>query len=285
MARGEALSACADLVRRHDPDRYFCDLMAPPACREGLLALHAFELELARIPERVSEAMLGAIRLQWWRESLDGIAARSPRRHEVVLPLAAAIDNGGLEPALLHRMIDAWDESLAREDAPDLAELERHHRETRGTANLAALRLLGGPSLDGAVAERAAGEAALAAGLTGMLLHGAAQARLGKPVMPRDVLRRHGLDLGTMLDGERDTRMRHATEELALRAGCHVDAARKLGRNLPPGGRAALLPVAFAAADLARLRRCGHDLFDPRLQHRGIGRQLRVLARALAGKI
>ena len=91
MAPREPLPACAELVRRDDPDRYFCDLMAPPTCRERLLALHAFELELARIPDRVSEPMLGAIRLQWWRESLDGIAAGTPRRHEVVLPLAAAM--------------------------------------------------------------------------------------------------------------------------------------------------------------------------------------------------
>ena len=285
MAPREPLPACAELVRRDDPDRYFCDLMAPPACREGLLALHAFELELARIPDRVSEPMLGAIRLQWWRESLDGIAAGTPRRHEVVLPLAAAIDRGGLEPALLHRMIDAWDETLAREDAPDLADIEGHHREAGGTANLAALRLLGGPALDGAMVERAAGEAALAVGLTAMLLHGADQARHGKRVLPRDVLARHGLDLGSMLDRERDARMRQATEELALRAGGHVDAARKLARSLPPGVRSALLPVAFASADLARLRRCGHDLFDPRLQHRGIGRQLRVLVRAFFGRI
>lgn len=285
MALTSALSPCAALVRRYDPDRYFCDLMAPPEHREALFALHAFELELARIPERVSEPILGAIRLQWWRESLNGIVAQTPRRHEVVLPLAAAIDDHGLAIDRLHGMINGWDETLERESAPELAEVVRHHRATRGLANLAALELLGGAEVDSQGGQVVAQDAALAVGLTGLLMQGAGQARLGKPVLPRDVLRRHGLDLGTMLDGRRDRRMQEATSELVDMAQTHIDSARSGVRAMPGMVRAALLPVAFAAVDLSRLRRCRLDLFDPRLQHRGGGRQIRVLARGLSGRI
>ena len=70
---------------------------AGTARREALFALIAFNHEIARIPEAVSEPMLGRIRLQWWREVLDATYAGEPtRRHEVALPLVDAIrDCGG----------------------------------------------------------------------------------------------------------------------------------------------------------------------------------------------
>lgn len=273
--------ACAALVRRYDPDRYFAILLAPAARREALFALHACELELARIPERVSEPMLGAIRLQWWRESLEGIAEGRPRRHEIVLPLAAAIGEGGLDPAPLHAMIDAWDGILAREHPPTLSEIEQDLTATQGMANRAAIGLLAGEAPDDW--GDAADHVALAAGLTRMLLRAPERAAGGKPVLPRDVLARHGLDLGTMLDGQRETRLAAAAAEIAERARGHVASLR--GAGLPRTVLPALLPAGFAACDLARLRRSGHKLFAPRLQHRGVGRQLRVLARALRGRL
>ena len=50
----EPLSACAELVRRHDPDRFLTALFAPPAMRETLFVLYAVNHELARAREVVS---------------------------------------------------------------------------------------------------------------------------------------------------------------------------------------------------------------------------------------
>src|ERR1041385_2992054 len=61
-------SPLAALCRRHDRDRYQTALFAPADRREALFALYAFNYEIARVREIVSEPMLGQIRLQWWRE-------------------------------------------------------------------------------------------------------------------------------------------------------------------------------------------------------------------------
>jgi NADH dehydrogenase [ubiquinone] 1 alpha subcomplex assembly factor 6 len=277
----ERQDSCAALVRRYDPDRYFAVLLARADRRDSLFALHAFELELARIPDRVSEPMLGAIRLQWWRESLDGIAAGHPRRHEIVQPLAAAINGGSLDPMPLHAMIDAWDAILSDDGQPDMREIGHRIVNTRGLANRAAMGVLhDGAPQDGTAA---ADHAAMAVGLTHILLRAPEKVGLGQEVLPREVLARHGLDLGTMLDAQREARLAQAAAEIAALAAGHVEALRaaSVPRQLLP----ALLPASFAAVDLVRLRRSGHDLFDPRLQHRGIGRQLSVLAGALRGRL
>ena len=58
------------IARSGDPDRALAALFAPRETRADLLALYAFNVELARIAEQVTEPELGAIRLQWWREAL-----------------------------------------------------------------------------------------------------------------------------------------------------------------------------------------------------------------------
>src|SRR5215472_11726653 len=112
MARS-GLSAAAALVRQHDRDRFQTALFAPRDKREALFALYAFNYEIARIRETVHEPMLGQIRLQWWREAIDAAYGdASPRRHEVVEPLTAAIRAHSLNRAHFDRLIDARERDL-----------------------------------------------------------------------------------------------------------------------------------------------------------------------------
>ena len=95
----EAISDCAALVRRVDYDRYLTALFAPPPARERLFALYAFNHEIAKVRETVSEPMIGQIRLQWWREAIGGIHAGTPRKHMVV----AACRHGSRRSARISR--------------------------------------------------------------------------------------------------------------------------------------------------------------------------------------
>ena len=67
---------CADQVREYDYHRYFAATFAPGDVRRGLIALYAFNLEIASVRERVSEAILGQMRLQWWRDTIGEIYRR-----------------------------------------------------------------------------------------------------------------------------------------------------------------------------------------------------------------
>src|SRR5215472_9930637 len=116
-ADAPALSLVARLVRTHDRDRYQTALFAPAAAREALFALYAFNYEVARVRESVTEPMLGQIRLQWWREAIDAAyAGREPRRHPVVEPLAGMIAKFAPERRHFDRLIDAREADLR--DAP-----------------------------------------------------------------------------------------------------------------------------------------------------------------------
>ncbi len=101
-----SLQACAELLRKGDPDRFLAAMAAPVARRPALLAIWAFNLEVARAPWVSAEAAIGEIRLQWWVEALQEIAAgASVRRHEVATPLAEVLDAEGAR--LLMDLVDA----------------------------------------------------------------------------------------------------------------------------------------------------------------------------------
>jgi len=90
--RRVSLDACAEIVRRGDPERFAATMAAPLAARRVMLPIYAFNVEVARAPWVSPEAMIGELRLQWWRDALEEIAhGAEPRRHEVVTPLSEAL--------------------------------------------------------------------------------------------------------------------------------------------------------------------------------------------------
>ncbi|WP_244614940.1 squalene/phytoene synthase family protein [Pukyongiella litopenaei] len=136
------LNACAALVRRADPDRFLATMAAPVATRRVLFPLWAFNVEVARAPWVTAEPMIAEMRLQWWRDALEEIAAGAGvRRHEVVTPLADALPPG------LARALDAavaarrWD--IYRDPFGDAADFEAYLDQTSGTLLWAAARGLG----------------------------------------------------------------------------------------------------------------------------------------------
>ncbi len=83
-AEADRLSPVAALVRHHDRDRFQTVLFAPVARREALFALYAFNYEIARVRERVTQPTLGRIRLEWWRETIAAAFEDGPIRHHIV---------------------------------------------------------------------------------------------------------------------------------------------------------------------------------------------------------
>lgn len=103
----EADLHCQRLVAEGDEDFHLSLPYAPDGDRRRLCATFAFLIELRRIPHAVSEAPLGEIRLQWWREALAAIVAgRAASPHPVTRALR---ESSAVTPAFLaaaEQMID-----------------------------------------------------------------------------------------------------------------------------------------------------------------------------------
>lgn len=105
-----SFQACAEIVRKGDPDRFLAVMAAPSSARGPLFAIYAFNVEVARAPWVSAEPAINEMRLQWWRDALSEIAqGANVRRHEVVAALNDVIDPHGAK--VLQELIDArsWD--------------------------------------------------------------------------------------------------------------------------------------------------------------------------------
>src|SRR5438105_11594007 len=157
--QADRLSPVAALVRRHDRDRYQTVLFAPAARREALFALYAFNYEIARVRESVTQPMLGQIRLQWWRENIAAAFEDGPvRHHPVAEALTGAIRGLALTRAHFDRLIDARETDLDDQPPPSLAALEEYAEASSGRLLQLALEMLG-------VHDPGAGEAGLHVGI------------------------------------------------------------------------------------------------------------------------
>jgi 15-cis-phytoene synthase len=254
--------ALAALVRRHDPDRFLTALFAPPERRDALLTLYAFNHELARAREAVSEPALALIRLQWWREVVDG----ARRRHEVAEPLTAAIEAGELRRGELLALIDARE----IEAQPAIATLDAWRAYVLSNAGglaVAAARVLG------ASEPEALRRLGAAYGVAGLLRSIPAHARQGRCLLPGDTLAEHGLAREQMIANPMAGSVQPVIGHLA-----------RLGLGLldhplywPRRTVAAALPAVLARRDLRRA---------PEFPaHRSLGDRLAVIRAGLLGRV
>jgi phytoene synthase len=252
-----ALQSVEALVRRHDPDRFLTILFAPADKRSVLCTLYAFNHELARAHEVAREPGLALIRLQWWREVVEG----EKRPHEVAKPLAEALEAGLLPRADLLAMIEAREADV--EPAPTLAALLDRMALGPGSLAAAAGTILGATPDERAILRRLGA----GTGLSGLLRNLAPYARLGRCQIPIEILARRGLTAADIIaDPQAATQAR---DELAR------EAERLLGR--PQRLRRSILAAALPAV-LAR-----RDLHRPPRQARGLADKLAVLRAAALG--
>jgi len=102
-----------DLVRTADRDRFLAALFAPEPERGGLLALLAFDHELARTRLVAREPMLARIRHEWWREAVaEAAGTGNPRAQPVIESLSETVRRHGLTTEELTALIDAREEEI-----------------------------------------------------------------------------------------------------------------------------------------------------------------------------
>lgn len=275
-----ALSYCGRESRAYDNDRFLTCLFAPPDRREALFTLIAFNLEIAKTRELVREPLMGQIRLQWWRDAIDGIYQGSgpPPSHEVARPLADSILGHGLSRRHFDTLIDAREADFDGGPPATMADLLAYAEATAAPLVGLGLETLGVADGPGAEAGRLVGTAWALTGLLRAVPFHLAHRRIA---LPADLLGRHGLTAGRLLDWRPDARaLAPAVAEVAALARDRLAAARKLAPEVPEAALPALLLASLADLYLDTLERANHDVFTPRVQNRHPLRPLLLAWRA-----
>jgi len=216
------------LAKTYQYDRYVSALLAPRRYREALIILAAFGAELQRIPLLVTEPMMAAIRLQWWRDELSAAvhARHGGRRigHRLFDALVETTTANRLPVGLLQGMIDAAETELDPKPFNDSA-------ETRQVLI----------KFDGALFELAGRLLESSASRDVWLL--AAQA-YGNARLAHEAAWRQKSGAQTYLAADRPAAKVEAAEHFASDARDALAKLRLLRRDLDRGALRALLPLA-----------------------------------------
>jgi phytoene synthase len=246
-------------VRRVDPDRYFSALFVPAPSRRHLLTLYAFNHEIARVAETVREPMMGEIRLEWWRETLESARNGAPRNHALARALAGLFAAHMLPASLFDAILNARLFDSTPELFADWSAVETYCDATSGNLMRLAARILGGGEVQDPLA-REAGTAYAIAGLIRSLRFHAAR---HKVYLPQDLLGAVGLLPDQIMAGRFDEKVEAAIAQTVLKADEHLQAARQF--KVPREQHPAFLPAALVPLYLRRAKRWS---FNP-LKHSG----------------
>jgi phytoene synthase len=271
-------SSLAQTVRQADYDRFLTVLFAPDEHRADLIALYAFNYEVAKTAEIVSQSLLGEIRLQWWRDAIEELYAGKVRQHETVIALADALQRTPVPRHLFDELIDARENDLTPLPFASQRGLEAYADATSGHLMRIAARLLGaGEGLD-AVAR----DAGIAYGLMGILRAIPFHARQHHVLMPQEFLDAAGMDAHGFLSG-RSPMTRVLIDRIVAISEAHLRMARLSAvprRRLP-----ALLPASLVGPYLRLIKRGDFDPFRHETSLSIPRRQLALMSAMMRGKI
>jgi NADH dehydrogenase [ubiquinone] 1 alpha subcomplex assembly factor 6 len=217
------------------------------------MAIRAFNIELARIPDVVSNPMIGAMRMQFWRQTIDSTFNQRPPEEPVAVLLASYLAQGhNLSKTWFQRIIATRESKLSHPGFTNITELESYAENTYSTLLYLTLSALPMTSI---TMDHLASHIGKAAGISAVLrgvpllafppppnTHSANPPGLGLPpnrerqgviALPLDVMSQCGVRENDIFQrgGEADG-LRDAVFTVATRASDHLITARTMARSV-----------------------------------------------------
>ncbi|RFB81021.1 phytoene/squalene synthase family protein [Methylovirgula sp. 4M-Z18] len=252
-----AYAACDASLREQDRDRWLSCLFAPEDLRPYLHALYAFNLEIARVREVVSDPFPGEVRLQWWRDVIEGAGRGDVQASPLAYAFTDTMATCRLPQQPLLNLIEARTFDLYDDIMPTLHDLEGYCGETSSALiQLATLILARGA--DPKCAD-CAGHAGVAYALTGLLRAFPWHCTRGQIFMPGDILARHGVTRDRLLAGPAGAAIRAVFAEMRGQARRHLAETRARVKSVAPQVASAFFPIALVEPLLLRMERAGYD--------------------------
>lgn len=252
---------CADLVRSHDFARYASTLFLPAVQRRAMLAIYAFNVEIMRVRDQVSQPLPGEMRLQWWTNMLAGAGHGGVEGNPVAAELLVAVEDFRLPVEPLSRLVEEHQFDLYNDPMPSMAALEGYIGDTSSALFSLGARIAARPSEE---IDHLARHAGLAQGIVQVVAALPADSARRQLFVPLQLLQQHGSGLEEVFSGKQTPNARAALDQLIGEARRHLQTAFDLLAGVPPQVRPVFLPLALVRRDLRRMSRADVDPFVQR---------------------
>lgn len=262
----KARAYCQSQLRAGDYEAYLIRRFVPRPAQDAYDALRALNLELARLPETVSTPLLGRMRTQFWRDSINDTFAGKPPREPICILLHRALSDlsrrtggGGAAPSSsssirfwVQRLVGTRELHMDNRPFASLAVLEEYGENTYATLTYAVLAAAPLRSLHlDHLASHIGKACGIVAVLRGIPVLAAPRSPIQTPLgggggggggqqqallLPLDVMARAGVrEEDVFRKGPQAPGLQDAVFEVATRANDHLITAREMLKNLRAG--------------------------------------------------
>lgn len=245
-----AFDYCSNLVRKYDSPSFTLSHFIPPHARPAYLAIRAFNIEISRIPDIVSNTTIGQMRHQFWKDTINKTFDGNPPNEPVAVLLASYINDTGnrLNRTWFQKIVSAREQALLRPGFSNLSSLETYAESTYSTLLYLTLSAL---PLNSLTADHVASHIGKAAGIAAILRgvpllafppppnsHSANPAGMGLPMsrdrqrvvnLPLDIMSQCGVrEEDIFKNASKAEGLKDAIFTIATRASDHLITARSL---------------------------------------------------------
>ncbi len=257
-----AYTQARDLVRAGDPDRYIATLFAPENRRPYLYALYAFNLEIARIRDVISQPLPGEVRLQWWRDLIESHEKHSS--HPLAAALLDTITQNKLPRQAFMDMLDARIFDLYDDVMPKWHDLDGYCGETYSALfRLATLILSCGEENNTA---EISGHAGIAYGLTMLLRALPVHIKRGQTYLPQEALDDHKVTREDLIEGNITPNIKSLLSQTRSKIWDHLAQTHAEARFLDPTLRSAFLPLVSIKPYLKQTSKNSYQAFEAKIE-------------------
>ncbi|CAH3176554.1 unnamed protein product [Porites lobata] len=271
---------CTNLVRNLDYENFLCVLLLPKGSRRSVFAVRAFNIEVARVQDAVSDPNIGRMRLQFWRDSLDNIYQGNPPQQPVALELAETTSKHKLTKRWFSRIIDGREKSIDNRPYDTTDSLEEHGENTVSSVLYLILECLGVKDVQ---ADHAASHLGKAIGVVTLLRATPFHGSRGKVYIPSDVMIKHGVSQEDIIRGRTTQAVKDVTYDLASLAHSHLSTAKSLMSKAPKVASRVFLPMVSCQAYLTKIQQADFNMFHSTLRERNHLLPLQLLKHAWTG--
>lgn len=236
----------------------------PPETRTALWALYAFNYEIARTREVVTETQLGLIRLQWWRDAVAAIyEGKESAGNPVIADLAKVIRDHDLPKDEFDQLVYAREFDLEDRQPSTIEGMVKYAELTSVPLMRLALCVCQNPSRVPAQGHEAV---AMAYALTGLLRAIPAHLRQRRCYLPQDMTP----PVEELYEGQGLDRMTEVVRAVAEEAEVLL--------NMPGKNTSRLIRAhqVLARIYLKQIKSLGYNVFNPRMTIPPFLREARV---------
>ena len=282
------LSYAGQETRKFDRDRFLCSLFASASSLEDIHTILAFNIEISKSREMVSEGLLGEMRLQWWRDIILSIYSKDTyfdTEHYLVSRLQSIIQRHKIESNLFLDLINARSWDMADDAPKNEADLISYSYGTTAILNRILIEIMrqSHESLSKNLI-KISNHAGIAWSIAGIIRASSVLSKYKRIYIPISLMKKNNFTTYEFQSQKVTPGIKAAIGQLVLLAKDEVNQARKVSidfdkRNYLP----VLLQLSLADMYLSRIKYFNFDPFEPKIEKGRLIRQLILYIRARTG--